>query len=328
MDVRRRRGICAAPCGMFSKIYSSKLVLMAARMDASRNSDAQLRRFSTRVIDPMSATRFSIEVMMAFLALTACESPLEPGLPSGAIAMHAPKPYDFWWKLTEACSGKTGTISTISWYYVPGVSEFELGGTKFVGYWFQNSNSIVLAGTAILHGQVVRHEMLHALTGSGAHVRAYFVDACGGVVACDDFCAREAGVPAVPDTTAPEMPVSALDLESAVQPSSPSLMADSGWVAISESVQNASSGDAWFRLSPVDSGSAYSATFGYIVNCVAACQGGGGSGYAYVESHRFGLLANATKRYVFDFQLLPGTYGIRATFNDDTTGETLVTVTP
>lgn len=83
-------------------------------------------------------------------------------MPPGAIRIQAPRPYAFWWQMTEACSGRTGDIADIRWFVVPNADSFAVHGKQYNGYWFEN-NSIVIASTHRLVGQLVRHEMLHAL---------------------------------------------------------------------------------------------------------------------------------------------------------------------
>jgi hypothetical protein len=271
-------------------------------------------------------TLYCCSIALSLAGLFACHSPTEPRLPSGAVLMQAALPYAFWWQMTEACAGTTGELASVRWYSVPGTSTIAIDGKDYDGYWFGGSNSIVLAEDAVLDGPLVRHEMLHALVRTPRHERMDFVDNCGGVVACEGQCEAEAGKPGDPAPSTTEIPVDQLEIESVIEPSNPSMASDSGWIAISVVARNPLPDDAWALLAPVGPGSEYSATFGYIIRCVAACEGGTGDGYTYIEGTRFGFPGNSVRRYVFDFQLSPGTYGVRVTFNSDTTDATVITV--
>src|SRR5204862_2919640 len=115
----------------------------------------------------------------------------------------------------------------------------------------------------------------HALTGRG-HSRELFEERCGGIVVCVDSCAREAGVPFVPNSSASQISASSLLIETTVTPNAPSLATDDGSVVIVVRARNALSTPVWATLVPVWPGSAYSSTFGFIVQCTSRCAGGTG----------------------------------------------------
>lgn len=94
--------------------------------------------------------------------------------------------------MAESCSGRTGELSAVQWYQVPGAVVLN-NGKAVSGYWSSDGNRIVLAEDHVDNGVVVRHEMLHALLREPGHPRAEFLDACASVVACADECVLDAG---------------------------------------------------------------------------------------------------------------------------------------
>jgi hypothetical protein len=54
-------------------------------------------------------------IVAGSLGLGACEGLLAP-LPSDAEEFSPPAVYSTWWKMTEACSGQTGSLGAITWY--------------------------------------------------------------------------------------------------------------------------------------------------------------------------------------------------------------------
>ena len=155
------------------------------------------------------------------LALAACESPTAPRLPAGAVRFTPPSIYRQWWTLTEACSGRQDNYDAISWYVVP--DAYTLPGTNGLnGLWY-GDNRIVLSGgdDGIAAGDLVRHEMLHALLHGGGHPRDMFVRRCAGVVVCIQECLSDGG-PAPPvDPAARTEPASTLEVTVDVVPKAP-----------------------------------------------------------------------------------------------------------
>lgn len=254
----------------------------------------------------------------------ACRDLTAP-FPSGATPIPAQPPYALWWQMTETCSGKSADFSTIRWFVVPHADSFEVHGKHYNGYWYDD-NSIVIAAKHLLDGQLVRHEMLHALTGGG-HSRQ-FLDACGGVVACEGDCLTEAGgLPAL-DSTAVALPASSLRTELQIDPANPSLSTDSGWVALSVIVHTPQDASVRALLTPIPGDPSFSATFGYVVtSCHPTCRSAKDS-YSFVPATLYDFTIGATRRYVFDVQLPPGIYSARGVFNVDSTSGTTFTVAP
>ncbi|MGH7676990.1 MAG: hypothetical protein ACRENU_00905 [Gemmatimonadaceae bacterium] len=257
----------------------------------------------------------------------ACSGPTTPGFPPNAVPISPLAPYSLWWSVTEQCSGVSGVRGVVSWFVVPGASTFLVAGREYHGFWFPETKSLVIAEQALLEGDLVRHEMLHALVGTG-HDRGYFVEACDGVVACVEQCFEEAGGPAVPGLTAPIVTLDNIDVALRVEPVTPSITDGDGWIAISVTASNPNSADVWAELDPIPPDSLFAISFGYVLECITSCQGIVGSAYEFIEGSRFGFVGAAARRRVFDRHLSTGTYSVRAIFNSDTTPPVTFSVTP
>src|SRR5687767_13898568 len=57
----------------------------------------------------------------AAVGLAACSSLVDPDLPVNARQFTPPPVYARWWAMTQACSGLSGDLASVSWYVVPGV---------------------------------------------------------------------------------------------------------------------------------------------------------------------------------------------------------------
>jgi hypothetical protein len=285
---------------------------MSRRRGRMRRSRAALLH---RTLSPLSAA-----------AILACGEIADPQLPSGAVPMDPPSVYSMWWRLTEACSGVNGDFDSVRWFQLTDVPQFAVRDTLYQSYWWANGNRIVIVGAKRLTGQLVRHEMLHALTGPH-HQREYFVDKCGGVVACEANCLQEAGPPSTPMPDAATIQGTDLAVETVVEPTKASLSTDSGWAAITISARNTRGVPAWLNLTPITPGQPSAATFGYVVECVVvACDSR--SEYLYVVADKIGFDAGGFRRYVFDRQLQAGQYSVRGFFNVDTAQLTTFQISP
>src|SRR6266550_8811800 len=79
----------------------------------------------------------------------------------------------------EACSGRTGDMSLVTFYAVDAPSgAIDLGGRVAHGWWVRTGNRIYLPANALGEEWLVRHEMLHALLKRGSHPSRAFVEAC------------------------------------------------------------------------------------------------------------------------------------------------------
>ena len=204
-----------------------------------------------------------------------------------------PSIYRQWWALTEQCSGRQGNFDAISWYVVPDAST--LPGTKRLnGLWY-GDNRIILAGAydGIAAGDLVRHEMLHALVHEGGHPRDMFVRRCGGVVVCIEECLADAGPAPPPDPAARSEPASALDVTVEVVPDAPGSATWDGYFMMIVHAHNPAS----YPISSQRGG------FGYFLS-------GRGESVQYdlpvdaPEETRFA--AGETKSLIFDFHIFDG----------------------
>lgn len=156
--------------------------------------------------------------------------------------------YAAWWQAVEACSGRTAPLGEITWYRA-GAETIPDVGESYNGLTYQGDVPlVVIAGSHVNDGVVVRHEMLHVLLHRNGHPGEYFVKRCGGIVACGDACLREGGFPVTqpnPDTT-----IGAAALETTVHayPNPVSLTADSGWLTVVVEAHNPLPREAFVAL--------------------------------------------------------------------------------
>jgi hypothetical protein len=170
-------------------------------------------------------------------------------LPLGAEPFVPPRVYEQWWQLTEQCSGVTGNFGAVSWYRVPGVGDIPLGdGTLVGGEWDERANRIVLAGTQELAGDLVRHEMLHALLRAPGHPRAEFISRCGGTVVCTQQCIKDAGRAPQPNPSAISVSPSSLEIAVEVTPSAPGSSVNDGNFMMVVTARNPSSSPVIVQL--------------------------------------------------------------------------------
>jgi hypothetical protein len=90
--------------------------------------------------------------------------------------INPPASYEAWWSSTEACSGRTGSFSSVQWFMVPGHS-FDCPNGKCVGRW-EGKHKIYIAEDWLHSEMVVRHEMLHDLIGRPGHPDPPFGHGC------------------------------------------------------------------------------------------------------------------------------------------------------
>lgn len=155
----------------------------------------------------------------SFVSLAAACDWITAPLPPGAEPFDPPAVYQQWWALTQECSGLSGSMGGISWYHVPGARTIAHSSGPVTGWWSSSGNKIVLAGDARLWGDIVRHEMLHALLARGGHPRSLFIGKCGGVVACTDSCLTDEVPP--PADPAEHVQPSELAISVEIVPSTP-----------------------------------------------------------------------------------------------------------
>jgi hypothetical protein len=284
------------------------------------------------MIDAVRVSRW-LSLIAAVVGFAACRNLVDPDLPPNAEEFTQPPMYARWWAMTEACSGLSGDLSSVSWFVVPGVSTVTLDGKQVQGYWSFASNRIVIAGSGKLAGNLVRHEMLHALIKARGHPRAKFLDACGGVVNCTESCISDAGPPPAPDPASIQVGPEPLQVQVDIQPAAPSRAVDGGFFALIVSVRNPMTSPLVVTLPPRPvGGPPRSFSFDFV-------------GQSSVLSGNVDALdpsvtvfaAGETKRYVFDFMigtellsrsLQPGTYTVQAGYGGNIVGHAPLVLLP
>lgn len=134
--------------------------------------------------------------LMILLACVACGSPTAPvhidftdrDVAPIANAQQFPLPpeYATYWANAEACAGRTGHLSDLTFYQVVGAAVLDVttltdevtSAASAYGYWTRRGNRVVLAGNKLGDPKLVTHEMVHALLQRGDHPKRYFAD-CG-----------------------------------------------------------------------------------------------------------------------------------------------------
>ena len=188
---------------------------------------------------------------LALAALLSCgDNIVDPELPSAAVAFTPPAYYATWWEMTKSCSGRSGSMSGVEWYSVPG--PLFLNGEAVSAYWSAGSNRIILSGEVIDDGQVVRHEMLHALLGDKGHSRGDFLERCAGYVTCSSQCVADAGPAPVVPATVPRVSPSALEVTMAIEPNVVRASVNSGYFTVTVRARNPA-GNPVFVVLPGDS---------------------------------------------------------------------------
>ena len=110
--------------------------------------------------------------MMLLSSVAGCAVPKAAGAPLAPIERAWEVPtlelYSEWWRKTEACSGRKGDMSQVTFYAVDAPSgAIGLNGTVAHGWWVRQGNRIYLPANALGEEWLVRHEMLHALLERG-----------------------------------------------------------------------------------------------------------------------------------------------------------------
>jgi hypothetical protein len=268
----------------------------------------------------MTALRRSL----LLLSLAACESPT--ALPPGAVPFTPPAVYRQWWALTEACSGLHGSFDAVQWYVLPNASTVQLDdGTVANAAWEGNGNRIILTGQldGLYAGDLVRHEMLHALLQAGGHPRDAFIGRCGGIVVCTTGC--DAGPAAAPAPDPNAIPVDPTALKIGVEvTTTPATSPDwEPYVMMVVTARNPST-HPWQVLLPPSGDAGAPGSFSYNLESKTR-----GDEVWYdmradaPEVTRFA--AGETKRFIFDFwvrsvtsryDVAPGTWTFRGAYGD------------
>jgi hypothetical protein len=194
---------------------------------------------------------------LAIAGALACELSTSP-VPAGAMAFTPPPEYRLWWLMTETCSGRQGNLGDVSFYVVPGVDRVTTASGEVVqSYWQTRSHRIILSESVQLNGQVVRHEMLHALLGDvPGHPRDEFLYRCGGIVNCPAVCLDRATTDPPDPNSYTVLPPDSLEVRATLTPTAPSSASYGGHFAVIVSVTNK-------RAIPVLSNSGIGNLFGF-----------------------------------------------------------------
>ena len=248
-------------------------------------------------------TRALRPLLLLACALAACESITSPDFPSTAIRFTPPSIYREWWSMTEACSGRTGSFDAISWYMVP--NSDVLPGTDFSGEWYSSGRIVIAAGDdQISAGNLVRHEMLHALVPQGGHPRDLFVGRCGGIVLCIEDCLAGGGSPPPLDPAARPEPPESLRVSVDVNPSAPSSAIWDGFFMMTIHARNPSSHPVVVQLPPSgDDGPPVSFSYN-----LTGYEGGVWFDMRADTPEVTRFAAGETKDFVFDFHNKPGQF--------------------
>lgn len=131
-----------------------------------------------------SFPNYTVAAVTILIAIaTACGDRFAPPpLPEGAIPFGPPRVYETWWKDVEECSAFHAPFRRVRWFVVPGEESFVVNGQRDNGLWIEHYRFIILAEARLYDSLVVRHEMLHDLSGSLDHPAEYFQQRCVGVV--------------------------------------------------------------------------------------------------------------------------------------------------
>ncbi len=273
---------------------------------------------------------------IALLALlSACTTLTDQPLPDGAEPFVPPAIYLRWWDLTQACSGLSGNWSALTWYRVPDVGSIVMSdGTSAQGRWDAVRNRIILAGDVVLAGDLVRHEMLHALLRSPGHPRPEFVTRCRGVVVCTKTCITDAAPSPQPDPLALPVRPTALQIAVEITPAAPGAAVNGGNFMMIVTARNAAATPVIVQL-PSSGDSGPSASFS------SRIVGNSRDTFHDIRAEvpeDAAFAPGEVKRFIFDFhvgagptryELPPGTYRFDGAYGGVwSSGARTVTVSP
>lgn len=252
------------------------------------------------------------------VGLSGCDHIVDPKLPADAEQFTPPPVYSTWWKMTQACSSLSGSLGAVTWYKTDQIVHDVHTGDVIAGYWTAASNSIVLTGSVMLDGEIVRHEMLHALVRKAGHPRDQFLGKCAGTVSCEDACVADAGAFPTPPETPVHVGRDSIEITIDVEPNTPVRAVDEGRFSITILTRNLSS--HWVTVTPEATALSENQTFSIDVH--GANGATGRSELANDPSQKI-FAPHEIKRHVFDLvigdypftnQLLPGDYIVRGGF--------------
>ena len=275
-----------------------------------------------------SAARAAILVLMIALGVTACDLITAP-LPPNAEPFAPPAVYARWWAMTEACSGRSADLGAVRWYRVPG-SRFIFRGQAVAGYWNSSTNRIVLAEDIVEQGDMVRHEMLHALLRRPVHPRSQFLGSCASLVSCQGICTKDDGAWHLPRSDYVILPPDSLNVAARAE-LFPRETDGERWFALEVTVRNAGA-HAVLVAAPGDRVTPH--TFGYDLR---GPSGGIGGGEIESDSSTLFFQPFETKKWLFEFRvssdlsdhrITPGSYLVRGDYGRHRSADTTITISP
>jgi hypothetical protein len=235
-----------------------------------------------------------LTVLVVVCGGVACFSPTGL-LPANAEPFEPPAVYARWWTMTQACSGRSGDLTAVQWYRVPGLL-VRFRGVPVAGFWSSRGNQIVLAEEQLDNGFAVRHEMLHALLRVGGHSRAQFLEACASVLSCSGGCATDGGPWRAPQPGYVVLPPDSLEVDSSAE-LLPAEADGERWIALRLTVRNPR-GRAVVVAAPGDP-----VTPGIFAYDVFGPEGGISGGDVASDSSTLFFQPYETKRRLFEFRV-------------------------
>lgn len=118
---------------------------------------------------------------VAALLLAGCALGAAPGPApvQPARAFEPPPVYATWWARTERCAGRRSSLKAVRFYAVEAPRGYiYLAGQRARAWWVRDGNRIYLPAHLVFDEQLVRHEMLHAITDEARHSPRDFVRQC------------------------------------------------------------------------------------------------------------------------------------------------------
>ncbi len=259
----------------------------------------------------------SCSVTFVFV-MVSCDNLVDPELPPSAVQFTPLPAYAVWWEMTEACSGRSSSLDAVQWYQVPDNVALEIDGKEVSAYWSAASNRIVVSSSVVRDGQVVRHEMLHALLRSKGHSRSEFLERCGGLVACTTQCIEDAGPSPAIAPFVPRVSPASMEVTTVVDPRPPRTSVNGGYFSVTVRVRNVAPNPVFVLLpTPANVGSPVS------FSCRLAGIGGESSDVLALDNSAATFAAGETKVHVFDFfigdgarigQIFTGRYVLRGAY--------------
>ena len=237
-------------------------------------------------------------VLLALLG--SCDLQFDQVLPENATRFSPPAAYELWSTIIEQCSGHRLDRARVRYYSVP-TGTLRYDGTRIAGLTvFDFGFVTILLDADFVRGlgDVVRHEMLHAVLGPGyGHPREYFLERCAGIVPCAGDCLVEGGPWPLATEADALLDPSRLALDISVTPSVVSVSRDSGYVAFTVSARW--DGTTAVRVPLRTDGMLRGGAFWY------TAEGVGGASVLFNNDTTVSFAPGQTQRFVFTQRIYP-----------------------